>query len=341
MTTDETPPVTILVAPRERFSVAPAALDRLLSDTEPPFGLVYVDGGSPARVREHVAAAARRHGFRHIRTERHLSPNEARNLGLRDIEAAAPATPYVVFIDNDVIVAPGWLRPLVACAEETGAAIVSPLICQGAPLHRIVHCAGGLCRIREIGTERGTERHFQEQIFKQGRPVAAVRPGLRRGPTELAEFHCMLVRMDALRAIGYLDEAMRNTREHLDLCLAVAARGGTIWLEPDSLVTYLNDAPIGLRDIPYFMLRWSDAWERQSLLRFRQKWDLSLDGTLGHRLRNVGWRRRYKLLTPIAAGLALRIGFLRRPLEKALYALDRPLNAAITARHARRSGVRP
>src|SRR5207249_8335576 len=56
------------------------------------------------------------------KTERHLVPNEARNIGLRRVR-----TRYVVFIDNDAVPAPGWLERMVECAEETGAWVVGPL----------------------------------------------------------------------------------------------------------------------------------------------------------------------------------------------------------------------
>src|SRR5262249_24309080 len=47
------PDVTIVVVPRERFSFARASLEALYRHTDPPFHLVYVDGGSPRRVRRY------------------------------------------------------------------------------------------------------------------------------------------------------------------------------------------------------------------------------------------------------------------------------------------------
>jgi GT2 family glycosyltransferase len=40
---------------------------------------------------------------------------------------------YVVFIDNDVLVTPGWLGSLVRRTEETGAWLVGALYCFGEP----------------------------------------------------------------------------------------------------------------------------------------------------------------------------------------------------------------
>ncbi len=117
------PDVTVVVVPRERFSLARRALECLLSETTCPFKLVYVDGASPLAVRGYLEAQARSRGFRLLRSEHHLSPTEARNLGLREVAG----TRYVVFIDNDVLVRAGWLEALVGCAEETGAWLVGPM----------------------------------------------------------------------------------------------------------------------------------------------------------------------------------------------------------------------
>jgi GT2 family glycosyltransferase len=123
------PDVTVVVVPRERFSAARRALECLLSETTYPFRLVYIDGASPRSVKRYLEAEARRSGFRLLRSEHHLSPTEARNLGLRE----AAGTRYVVFIDNDVLVRAGWLEALVGCADETDAWLVGPLYCFGDP----------------------------------------------------------------------------------------------------------------------------------------------------------------------------------------------------------------
>src|SRR5574342_637715 len=86
--------------------------------------LVYVDGNAPARIGRRIQRMIRRHGDTLIRTDWYLRPTHARNLGFREVD-----TRYAVFLDNDVVVTPGWLEALVRCAEETGAAFVSPVIC--------------------------------------------------------------------------------------------------------------------------------------------------------------------------------------------------------------------
>jgi hypothetical protein len=207
-------------------------------------------------------------------------------------------------------------------------------------VHQIVHCAGGECGVREIRTDAGVERHMFEKIRHQGKRVAE--KNYCREPTCLAEFHCMLVRTALLRDLGQLDDQLLNTREHIDLCMEAAARGGSIWFEPCSVVTYLNDAPLKPSDLHYYMLRWGDDWERRSLTHVARKWDLSTEGTLGYRLRNVGLRRRYRLVHPVAKALTLGFGqgTVRESVERAVAALDRRLNAVLNERYRRRVNSR-
>lgn len=329
--------VTIVVSPRERFSVSIRSLDSIYEHTNIPFELIYVDGGSPRHIRDHLQRVASERRFKLIRSDTFLSPNEARNVALRHVAAEAR---YVVFIDNDVVVSEGWLAPLVACAEETGAAIVGPLICQGSPLHTVVHCAGGECGVREIEANGQRERHLFEKIYSQGKSVAKLGPKLMRQPTRLAEYHCMMVRHSVLRETGPLDEEILSTREHLDLCMTVAERGGAIYFEPASVVTYLNDAPMRLSDLHYYMLRWGDAWERTSLIRMAEKWSLSTEGTLGFRLQHVGWRRRTYLIRPMVRAMGLGAeSIASKIVTRGLTIFDRLLNAAISAMHHRSARI--
>ena len=313
------PIVTIVVVPREQFSSTRDSLESVFRHTESPFKLICVDGGSPRQVQRYLEARAREKGFRLIRSDRYLPTNQARNIGLEHV-----TTKYVVFLENDMVVAPHWLQRLVKCAEETGAAIVGPLICQGEPLHQVVHFAGGKCSISQEEGDGRLLRRLDERIFKQGEKVVDVRERLRREPTELAELHCMLVRSEIFERIGPLDEALLNTKEHVDLCLAVSQAGGVIYFEPESVVTYLASRPITWADVSFYMLRWSDAWEIASLHRLRDKWDLTEDEYFNKRYNNLGWRRNLNVIRPLVRALTLGRGSYK--LSRILIPLERLLN---------------
>ncbi|MEC4886413.1 MAG: glycosyltransferase [Scytonema sp. PMC 1070.18] len=324
------PKVTIVVAPRERFSYTQQSLESIYEHTEYPFELIYVDGGSPSHIKNYLADKAKEKQFQLIRTENYLSPNSARNIGLRQVTSE-----YVVFIDNDVVVTSGWLKALVQCAEETKATIVSPLICQGTPVHEEVHCAGGESGVKVEIKGETTRRKIIEKIYKQGRKVADVLPQLQRQETGLAEFHCMMVRTEIFQKIGLLDEALLNTKEHVDLCMLVAEAGGTVYIEPTSIVTYVPGPPLVWTDIHYYMLRWSDAWELASLKRLRDKWNLTEDEYFKNKYKRLGWRRDMSLISPLARKAPFgKIG--ARIVGKLLYHMDKILNRYITNRYAQK-----
>lgn len=319
------PIVTIVVVPRERFSCTQESLESIYEHTDFPFKLIYVDGNSPAKVRRYLEAKAQEKNFEIIRTNYYLSPNHARNIGFSYVD-----TKYLVFVDNDVIFSPGWLKALVTCAEETGATVVGPLMCEKKPIHQRVHFAGGESH---IVTDIKGRRHLREKMYKQGHNATELRPQLKRTETELAEFHCTLVRTEIFERIGYLDEAMLNTKEHLDFCMNVAQAGGTVYFEPDSLVTYVPGPPLEWTDMYFYMLRWSDAWTLASLQRIREKWDLSEDGYFQTKYKKLGVRRIATIIKPFVRQVSF--GYENKPLKRFLKKLDKKFNRFLTNRYAK------
>lgn len=317
--------VTIVVVPRERFSCARASLESIYQYTDMPFELVYVDGNSPPKVRQYLEEKAKEKDFKLIRKDYYLYPNQARNLGLAQVK-----TQYLVFIDNDVIVSSGWLQALVQCAEETGASVVGPLMCQDEPVHETVHFAGGESHVWVDKTGR---QRIREKMYKQGQKVKEIYQQLKRSPTELAEFHCVLVRHSIFEQIGTLDEAFLNTKEHLDFCMSVTKAGGTVYFEPASIVTYVPGPPLEASDLHYYMLRWSNAWLLASLKRMREKWGVVEDGYFQAKYKQMGWRRYGTIIEPIARRLSFGVGtdLVARGIAK----FEHYLNRYLTDRHAR------
>jgi GT2 family glycosyltransferase len=331
MNQDKTAPkVTLVVVPRERFSFTMTSLENIYEMTDIPFNLVYVDGGSPAPIRDYLQKQSQEKGFELIRTEHYLIPNVARNMGLQWV-----TTPYVVFVDNDVIVSPRWLTQLLDCAESTGATIVGPLTCQHEPVHEEVHFAGGEAH---LFTDIKGRVRLREKMYKQGHKVEKLLPTLTRTETELCEFHCMLVRREIFEKLGYLDEKMLNTKEHLDFCMNVRNNGGTVYFEPQSIVTYVPGITLNWADIEFYMLRWSDAWELGSLNHLRQKWQVAEDMYFRQKYKGLGWRRRKTILQPIINSLTF--GIKNRLLNKLLMygffaPIEKIINNYLTRQYAR------
>ncbi len=295
------PRVTIIVVPRERFGVAKLSLDSIYAGADLPFELVYVDARSPRSVSDWLRTESRARGFRVLHLDHFVTPNEARNLA-----AAKCKTEYLLFIDNDMACAKNFLGPLVRAADETGAEVVSPLICEGHPFHTRVHQATGSFSTNKeafFASPYGrrevvdTQRHL-------GRPLTEVRDQLARTETDVCEFHCLLVRRAFLDRMGGFDEDMYATREHIEFCMSVLKNGGRILFEPASTVTYVHPSsayPLARADRDFFLLRWSLRWQKHSLDHFQRKWGLCDAGMLAEfrEPSNLHWRYHEGFVKPL------------------------------------------
>ena len=268
----------IVVSPREKFSCAEQSLRSLYAQTKIDFRLVYIEAGGQEKHRDTLRTLQKEFGFELVILEKFLYPNAARNLGLSRARRYAPD--WVVFVDNDVVFACGWLEELLRVGEQEDAAAVSPLVCQDAGEFREVHAAGGLCRV-----EKG---RLVEEITAQGELTSEISPEVVR--TELFEFHCVLVRMyPELQC----DPNLLNTREHVDLSLEIRARGGRVYLASRSQVAYLPTELNSLTDLILYELRWSNLHKQTSLDYFAKKWGVDLAST---NRRNINAPRRQKVL---------------------------------------------
>ena len=276
--------VTVGFVPREQFSTTQRSLETLIERTEEPYDLIVVDGGSPSAIRRYLHDAAIRHGFLLIRSEKFITPNQARNLVLEHVK-----TPHVVFVDNDVLVQRGWLASLVDCAETTEAWVVGPLYCEFEPEANRIHMFGG--QVRVSSTSAGTMEYHEHHDLAH-MPLSAVTTPLVAKCTQLIEFHTVLVQMKAFEKVGRFDEGFFSHAEHGDFSLQVAKAGGEIWVEPRSVITYAPPKRLVGEDRKYFLLRWSEAWCAASYQRMSEKYGVPLKSRgvkRGHR-----WLARHR-----------------------------------------------
>lgn len=298
-----TPRVTIVVSQRERMSAMKEALEALYENTEQPFHLVYVIGQQSGAHRRWLSAQAKTRGFKVVEAGRPLTPAEARNLGAGHVH-----TEFVLFIENDVIPMRGWLARMLACADEAAADAVVPVTCEGRPLHTVVHHVGDEDGDGPPDSNPGAETtpdDFHEEFHQQGLHRTQESVELSRRRTSHCEMHCLLVRRSALEKVGPFDPDIVS-KEYLDFSWRFARSQLSFWVEPEAVVTFLipsdNDA-IRIGDLPYFLLRWSPAWQKQSHDRLREKWGFSEAGFIDHRRKLADWRIMDHLVKPILKGV--------------------------------------
>jgi GT2 family glycosyltransferase len=251
--------VEVVVVPRELYQPTTTCMAQLVQSVPAGVAITLVQGGMPNRVLRSLTSHGDR--VRIVGPRRHLAPNAARNIGLKETSA-----PYVVFIDNDVETLPGWIEPLVRLAQETGATAVRPVTLQRLGDSVTVHEAGGDCHLEYEGdTVTLVENHRLSRA-----PVSAT-ADLVSAPVEMFEFHCVLFDRLRLLALGGPDEQLKSQGDHLDLALRIQNDGGTVWLAADSLVTYVVPSRLPIRDMPFFLGRWSPSWNRQSHAAFANR----------------------------------------------------------------------
>jgi len=263
------PRATIVMTARERHGLTERAIDSILSNTARPFRLIYADGSTPDALRRRLQARSADGSFEILRVDPELWPTHIRRRVVGTVD-----TDYVVFVDNDVIVEPGWLEALVECADATNAGAVGPLyLIGGGSAPPRVHMAGGSLE----WDDTPTGRVLREEHADAGADPGHLANHAVRAPCGYVEYHCVLVRTAAARDGAPFDPEIFCVHEHIDLSLTLAQRGYATWSEPKARVTYLATEPWALGELAYRRRRWSREQGDASIAAFCRKWGVADD----------------------------------------------------------------
>lgn len=264
--TDGQPMATLVVSFRERWSLTLRSLESIAAHTPPPTPIWVLDTGMPADLRRELEARRDAWRLRLIDLPSDLWPTQARGRVAPEIE-----TPYAVFIDNDVLVMPGWLNALVTCAEETGAGIVGPLYLWGLDGDSdLIHMAGGDLYVSEENGRRvmgDSHRHCMKRAADMAGRIV-------RETCGFAEYHCMMMRREVFRDPRVFDPEIVCVHEHIHASLLARELGYETWLEPASRVLYLAFSPWRPDELTKFRWRWDREAGERSLARFAACWNV-------------------------------------------------------------------
>ncbi|RTL56984.1 MAG: glycosyltransferase [Rhodocyclaceae bacterium] len=278
----ESPPsprVTLIMTVRERHQPTLSAIESVLSNTVMPFRMIYADVQSPPWLSLALTELGQRHGIEVVRFDQHRWPQQVRKALVAQVE-----TEYVVFLDNDLLVYPGWLENLVACADQTGAGLVGPLYLWGDGQSKpVVHMAGGVLEETPIGASRLLVDRHQEQ----NADLDQVADRLERRPCDFLEFHCMLFRRELAQDPEMFDADICAVHEHIDTALLARRKGYGIYLEPTARVLYRAFISTTVEDLPLMRQRWASSAVESSIAAFCAKWNVLPDD------RSFGELRKY------------------------------------------------
>ena len=215
------PDVTVVMLTYNRWDLTKEALRLLAEMTEPRYEVVIVDNASTDGT---LAELDRVEGARILRNPANVGFGPGNNQG-----AAMARGRYLLLLNSDAWVRPGWLGPLIDVADaDPGVAAVAP---------KLLYPDGRLQEAGSIIWRDGRVRQYGDGD-RSNRPEYNF-----RRTVDYASAACLLVRRSAFISVGGFDPGFAPVYyEDVDLCLALGAGPGRVVYQPRSVVEHVRGA---------------------------------------------------------------------------------------------------
>ncbi len=235
---------SIIIPVFNNLSLTRQCLESIEANTDAPHEIIVVDNGSSDGTRDYLLQLEAQGRLRVISNRLNLGFARASNQGAQEARGH-----FLVFLNNDTIVQPGWLEELVACArkEEKAGAIGAKLLYLDDTIQH-----AGVVFNEEITQILHIYQHYDKDhpAVNQGREFQAVTAA------------CMLVRKDRFFEVGGFEECYQNGYEDVDLCFKLREQGYKVIYNPRTAVYHLECQTQGRHDRDAengrtFKLKWS------------------------------------------------------------------------------------
>lgn len=275
-------PVTVVVVPRDRFSGVEKCAEAILSNTDAPFKLVFLDFGYPKKSLDYLRALNAK------------VPTEVVSFGyaipMTAFKEYLPriTTPYTAWVDNDTFVAPAWMSPLLELAKQGARAILPTTLeregldidSRGIPLRNHISHS----ELRRVAVN-GRTYVFDYKPYRRAAPEELPQEA---HTIDFFELHAFFAETAVLRQIELPPMVVR---EHIDIGLQLYKLGIAIWNEPKSQVHFDNLNEVGTwRDHCFFRYRWSQRFIDGSHDLFEDRWGYRFLGEQS--MKNWAFRRK-------------------------------------------------
>jgi GT2 family glycosyltransferase/glycosyltransferase involved in cell wall biosynthesis len=250
----DAPRVSIVIPVYNKIAYTSACLRSIVAHAgATPFELIVVDDGSSDATPRRLADVA---GIRNVRNAQNLGFIGSCNAG-----AAVARGDYVLFLNNDTVVTPGWLEALVACIERAPDAglVGAKLVYPDGRLQE----AGGIVFNDGSGWNYGRFEDPDDARYCFRREV------------DYCSGAAILLRRDVFAQLGTFDTRYTPAYyEDADLAFAVRAAGLKVYVEPAATVVHFEgitsgtDTASGTKRYQVvnqekFADKWKDALTRQ------------------------------------------------------------------------------
>lgn len=236
------PLVSIITVNFRQAAVTCDFLDSLQEASYPNYELLLVDNGM---LKDERARFERHHPtVRVIPSPENLGFAGGNNLAIRQAKGK-----YLLLINNDTLVPPGFLEPMVAVMEaDQQVGMVSPKIYYYDQPNMLQYAGTGHIQLH-TGRGRDTAKHtMDEGQFNKQREAA------------FAHGACMLIRKALCDKIGLLREDYFMYYEELDFSVRARSAGWKIVYTPDAYIHHRESSSMGkfspLKTYYMFRNRW-------------------------------------------------------------------------------------
>ncbi len=224
-----------------------AAIESVIEHTSgASYRLILLDDASDSHTAATISQTARRHA-------QVIILRNPRNLGfvqscIRGYEFSN--APFILLLNSDVVVTPGWLERLLSCAAtDERIAAVNPLTNQAA--HLVAPMPLGASFLGMDALLRARTPNYPDVVTGEG--------------------FCLLLRRSALREVGFLDPIFgRGYCEESDLCMRLTSRGYRTVAADNVYVYHRGSGTFGQERGPRYLAnrrifdqRWSREYQRQ------------------------------------------------------------------------------
>jgi GT2 family glycosyltransferase/Flp pilus assembly protein TadD/cytidylate kinase/SAM-dependent methyltransferase len=255
---------SIIILTHNQLEYTKKCIESIFQSTETPFELIVVDNGSSDgsvaylesdvrgwRRTEDGGQGRRKSRITIIKNKENLGFAVGNNQGMAEAKGE-----YILLLDNDVVVTPGWLSRMISCAErQKEIGIVGPMT-NFAPGPQL-----------DFSVAYDTERLVGLNEYAED--VAINNFHKRRRVLRVVAF-CMLIKRSVVNMIGGMDDRYGpGNFEDDDFSLRTALSGFQSWIAQDCYIHHFGNRTFVGEGIDY-----NESLHRNREL-FKKKWNMS------------------------------------------------------------------